>query len=132
MTGLDFSPAMVDAARKENAARGSDVELVTGDARTHDFPSGAFDCVLFSYDVYSFLPTRAEREQVLRRVREWLAPEGSVLLSARLVHRSWERAILAIQRAAGPAASEWGDSHTRWVASDGTLRPVVRTLPAGR
>jgi SAM-dependent methyltransferase len=122
-TGLDFAPAMVAAAREEATRRGVDVEFVAGDARTQEFPEGHWHCVLFSYDVYSFVPRRAEREKLLRHIRGWLAPEGVVLLSARILHRVYERGILTLQRIAGPGgAAEWGDSHTRWISSDGELR----------
>ena len=76
--------------------------------------------------------TRSFEDLLLRRVRGWLAPGGTVFLSARLVHRLYERAILTVQRLAGPAAAEWGDSHTRWVASDGKLhRSYVRYFRTG-
>ena len=125
VTGIDFAPRMVDMARADAARRGLDVEFVAADIRSWTAGPAAFAGVLFTYDVYSFLPGRETRVAVLRALRSSLAPGGVVLLSARRIRGTWARTVLAIQWLSGRrrgGIGEWGDSHTRWVASDGTLR----------
>src|SRR5262249_19643051 len=78
------------------------------------------DAVVFTYDVYSFLPDREERVQVLAGMRAWLRPGGTVFLSARTVQSAWARSILTAQRVRW--GTSFGASHTRWIASDGSLR----------
>jgi len=122
--GVDFSPAMVDHARRLAAANGAAVDFAVADLTVHDEAPGSFNAVLFTYDVYSFLPEAAGRVALLRRMARWLAPGGSILVSARLVRRPWERCILTLQWlvAGAPGIDRWGDSHTRYVDPDGTLR----------
>ncbi len=123
VTGLDFAPGMVAAARREAARRSVDVEFLAGDVRVYDPPPRSLSGVLFTYDVYSFVPQRCERVRLLGRIRDWLRPEGVVFLSARKLHTSYERAILTLQwLARGRRHAEWGDSHTRWISGDGTLK----------
>jgi SAM-dependent methyltransferase len=125
VTGVDFSPRMVDAAKAEAARRGSSARFTPSDLRVFDAPPGSFDAVVFSYDVYSFVPTRREREAMLARVSRWLAPAGVVFLSARRVRGAWGRAVLSLQwavRTARGGGMTWGDSHTRWLDGSGRLR----------
>jgi 2-polyprenyl-3-methyl-5-hydroxy-6-metoxy-1,4-benzoquinol methylase len=122
--GVDFAPAMIEHARRGADERGLDVEFVEADIRVHEEGAGSLAGVLFTYDVFSFLPDPAERVRLLRRMSGWLAREGLVFLSARLVRRGYERLILTLQwlRGAGRRGVSWGDSHTRYLAPDGSLR----------
>jgi 2-polyprenyl-3-methyl-5-hydroxy-6-metoxy-1,4-benzoquinol methylase len=122
--GLDYAPAMVEAARRAAADLGVAVEFELGDLRAHDEPTGSLSAVFFTYDVYSFIPSAAVRTGVLRRIERWLEPGGSVFLSFRRVKTSYQRSILSLQlaRRAGTAAREWGASHTRWISDGGALR----------
>lgn len=125
VSGVDFSPRMVEAAKAEALRRGSSTTFGTADLRSHDEAAGSLDAVVFTYDVYSFVPGRSDREALLARVRRWLAPGGVVFLSARRVHRWWDRIVLTLQwlrRAARGGGGAWGDSHTRWLDASGTLR----------
>jgi 2-polyprenyl-3-methyl-5-hydroxy-6-metoxy-1,4-benzoquinol methylase len=122
--GLDYAPAMIEAARRVGAARSIPVEFVLGDLRTHEEPRGSLGAVLFTYEVYSFIPKAAERVGALRRIERWLAPGGSIFLSARLVNSSYQRLILSVQRARrlGSGEREWGESHARWISPGGAIR----------
>jgi len=125
VSGVDFSPRMVEAAQAEALRRGSTATFVTADLRAHDEPAGSLSAVVFTYDVYSFVPGRGDREALLARVRRWLGEGGVVFLSARRVHRPWERVVLTLQwmaRVARIRPGAWGDSHTRWLDASGTLR----------
>jgi hypothetical protein len=78
--------------------------------------------IVFTYDVYSFLPGRAARIDVLRRMRRWLASDAALFLSARRATSWYQRSILTLQHAVQDTAGEWGDSHTRWIATNGEMR----------
>jgi SAM-dependent methyltransferase len=122
--GVDFAPAMVASAASEAARRGLEVDFRARDVRDLELEPGSLDAVLFTYDVYSFIPEASQRLRTLSRLRSWLRPDGVVFLSARRAGSVYERAILSVQwlarRPLDPG--EWGRSHSRWVAGDGSLR----------
>ena len=120
--GIDFSPNMI--AEAERLARDAALEGVCfrqADIRTFDMTPGSFDGVLFTPDVFSFLPRSRERIEVLRRLRAALSPSGRLLLSARIIRGGWSRAVLAAQWLRSAGRCEPGDSHTRFLAPDGTV-----------
>lgn len=124
VSGVDFSPAMVEHARAEGRRRGFDVSFQVADLREHREPEGSLGAVVFTYDVYSFLPGARSRVDVLRRVGSWLRPGGVALLSARRLRRPYDALLLTLQHAARRRRgerSEWGATHTRWIAPDGRL-----------
>ncbi len=120
VTGVDFAPRMVELAQQEGARRRLAVRFHRADLLQHDEPAGSLAAVLFTHDVYSFLPDRDHRCRLLENMSGWLEPEGCILLSARRVSRLYERWILTLQwlRRGG---RHWGHSHTRWVSADGAL-----------
>ena len=123
--GVDFAERMVDAARSEAARRGSTVTFVAADLRSHEQPTGALGAVVFTYDVYSFVPGSRAREEILARIARWLAPGGALFLSARRTRGIWDRAVLGLQglsRISRRGRPEWGDSHTRWLDASGNMR----------
>jgi SAM-dependent methyltransferase len=125
VTGIDFSPRMIEMARAAAARAEVAIDLVTVDVRDVRLATGAIDCAFFTYDAYSFLPGRAARVGVLRKLAASLAPGGVVLLSARRPRGGWSRAVLGLSwlaRQRRGETHEWGDSHTRWVSGDGRLR----------
>jgi SAM-dependent methyltransferase len=125
VSGVDFSPRMIEAARAEAHRRGSSASFFAADLRSHDEGVASLDAVVFTYDVYSFVPELRDREALLGRVGRWLRPGGAVFLSARRATRPWDRAVLSLQwlaRAARGRRGAWGDSHTRWLDATGRLR----------
>lgn len=126
VTGIDFSPAMVSAARRLSRDAGSAasrVEFVLTDLTAHEEPLGSLAGIYFTYDVYSFLSGRAQRIELLKRMARWLEPDGLLLLSARRVGRPYSAFVLTLQRAARGRApgARWGQSHTLWISTDGKL-----------
>ncbi len=121
--GVDFAPAMIAASRREAERRGLAVEFIEADLRSMAAPDPPLDGVLFTYDVFSFIPDAGSRIRLLGRVREWLAPGGLVFLSARRVAGSYERLIFTIQWLSHRRrrALDWGASHTRWISSRGNM-----------
>jgi len=123
--GVDFAPGMVTLARRAATARGLDVEFRQGDVREFDPGARRFSAIVFTHDVYSFVPGRDERIRLLRRMAAWLEAGGVVLISARRAGSLHERLLLSVQWLSALRAGdkpEWGASHTRWVAADGNLR----------
>jgi len=123
VVGIEFSPAMVRSSATEATRRGLDVAFLQADVREHAARAASLDGVLFTYDVYSFLPGSRERVELLRRIRSWLRPGGCVFLSARRLLSFYDRLILSLQWLAlqRSGEAEWGDSHTRWIPDDGRL-----------
>jgi SAM-dependent methyltransferase len=123
VSGVDFSHAMIESAKRGAEEQGRQIEFTQADIRTHRESPRSLGGILFTYDVYSFLPRAAERIELLREMRTWLVPGGALFLSARLVRPLYERLILTLQwlRAGSLQPSAWGDSHTRYLTSDGVL-----------
>lgn len=122
--GVDFSAAMTERARRAAQEESLRVEFETGDLREHREASGSLDAILFTPDVYSFVPGEDARTTLLRKMRGWLRPGGVVFLSPRWVTRGYERWILTlswIRRGVGRGRG-WGASHTRYIGTDGELR----------
>lgn len=125
VAGVDFSERMVASARAEASRRGSKAQFFAADLRSYDDAEGSLAAVVFTYDVYSFVPGTDARRALLARVRRWLAPGGAVFLSARRAQGAWDRAVLTLQWAAAAARGRpvaWGDSHTRWLDASGAFR----------
>jgi 2-polyprenyl-3-methyl-5-hydroxy-6-metoxy-1,4-benzoquinol methylase len=122
--GVDFAPAMIDRARRSARESDLDVEFRQADLRTHEEPAGSLDGILFTSDVYSFVPRASHRVRLLTKMAGWLAPGGTIAVGLRPVRRSYDRWILTLQWLRWNAGFPgfWGDSHTRYVAPDGMLR----------
>ena len=122
--GVEFSPTMVSLALEEVERRGLDVDFRQIDVREMELPEGRLGGVVFTYDVFSFLPKRRERVELLCRLRSWLRPDGVVFLSSRRLLSLYDRMILSLQWLAlqRSGEAEWGDSHTRWIPNDGRMR----------
>ena len=110
-----------------------EIDFVLGDVRDGRFGEATYSAVLFTYDVYSFLPRRDQRIEVLRRLRSLLRTPGSCFVSARRIGSSYDRLVLSQQWAARAGRGEWGDSHTRWIDTAGKLRrSYVRVFTPGQ
>ncbi len=120
--GIDFSEAMIAAARRRAAARELTVAFRCENVASFRPPAESYDAVLFTYDVYSFLRGRAYRVEVLKRISSWLGSSGAIFLSARRAVEARPRIMLTLQWVLARGSREWGDSHTRWIDSEGTLR----------
>src|SRR4029453_7657144 len=102
----------------EQAARqGLSATFEVADLRLHAEPPGSLAAVVFTYEVFSFLPRSRERIAALRSMAPWLMKGGVIFLSARRLHGAYEAFVLSVLHRAGLGAGrEWGDSHTRWIA----------------
>jgi demethylmenaquinone methyltransferase / 2-methoxy-6-polyprenyl-1,4-benzoquinol methylase len=76
VTGLDFSPAMLDVARRRAGGRPGDVEFLTGDAMHLPLADNAFDIVTMGYGLRNL----ADWETGLREMIRVAKPGGRVLV----------------------------------------------------
>ncbi len=93
LTGIDFSPAMLEIARRRGADLGIDVSLHEGDAQALDFDDESFDTVVITLALCSVPDDRqtvAEAWRVLRPGGRLLLLEhvGSPLVPIRLAQRA--------------------------------------------
>jgi SAM-dependent methyltransferase len=76
VTGVDFVPEMVEKA-KENAARhGMRIEGLVQEISKIDVTTGAYDVAWLSAAMYSCVPTRGRRVEMLKRIGKALKPGG--------------------------------------------------------
>jgi ubiquinone/menaquinone biosynthesis C-methylase UbiE len=77
LTGVDFSPAMLDLARKRAADLDIDVDLRVGDAQALDFPDASFDTVVCTFGLCAIPDDRAALAEMIGVLR----PGGLLLLA---------------------------------------------------
>ena len=104
LAGVDFSPAMIEAARDIGRALGADIPFQVGDATCLEVPAPAFDGAIFGFNGLMQIPGRANRRKALRCLRALVAGGG------KLVFTSHDRAFPS-------ARAHWRQT------SEGTLRP---------
>lgn len=76
LTGVDFSPAMLEIARSRAAEAGMDVELGRGDAQALDFADASFDSVVCTLSLCSI----PDDHRAVGEVKRVLRPGGRFLL----------------------------------------------------
>jgi ubiquinone/menaquinone biosynthesis C-methylase UbiE len=92
LTGIEWSPAMLQIARRRAAELGRAVDLSEGDAHALPYPDASFDTVVCSLSLCAILdPDRAVAE--MARV---LRPGGRLLLLDHVAGSSWP--VRAVQR----------------------------------
>ena len=80
VTGVDFVPAMVERARKNVLERGTRMEAQVWEVSRWGAPAGSFDVVWLSGGgLYSTVPTRRKRVELLKSARVSLRPGGRVV-----------------------------------------------------
>lgn len=132
VTGIDFTPALLDAARERAREEGLDITLREGDAEALDLPDAAFDRVLSVFGVM-FAPNHARAAAELWRV---CRPGGRIVITA------WTPAggigdILSILQEGAPPPPPgfqppplWGSPrHLRELFPEGELSTSVEELP---
>lgn len=122
LLGLDFSAEMIVRARRATPAE-LPVEYQVADLRTVELAAESYEAVVFTPDVYSFVPESAARIALLARLRASLTGPRWVALSARLARDRWTRALLRLQWIASSRDRQrgLGSTHTRWTGDDGAL-----------
>jgi SAM-dependent methyltransferase len=79
VTGVDYVGALVDRARENAARRGVRIDGLVQEISQLDVPAGAYDVVWMSRVMYSCVPTRARRVEMVRRITRALKPGGLFL-----------------------------------------------------
>lgn len=122
--GFDVLDEMQQAARRNAAGAGVDVDFFRCDMSELDLPGRTFDGIYVTPLVYSFIRTRSRRVLSLRRLGRHLAPGASVVYSAHLL-KSFPQAVSALLAWARHAARrprfEFGDWYTWFLLPDGTI-----------
>jgi ubiquinone/menaquinone biosynthesis C-methylase UbiE len=77
LTGIEFSPAMLDIARRRATELGRDVDLRLGDAEQLEFADESFDTVVCTYG----LCTIPDDGEAVREARRVLRPGGALVLA---------------------------------------------------
>src|SRR6266487_2525156 len=90
LTGIEFSPAMLEIARHRAASLGRPVDLRLGDAQALDLPDAAFDTVICTLSLCA-IPNEGRAIAEMKRV---LRPGGRlVLLDHVIASPAWARAM---------------------------------------
>lgn len=92
LTGVDYSPAMLDVARARARSLGRAVDLREGDAHALPFPDASFDTVVCTLGLCSVRDDRKAVSELIRVLR----PGGRLLLLDHIGGAS--RPVRAVQR----------------------------------
>ncbi len=77
LTGVDFSPAMLERARDRARKLGRTVELHEGDAQALEFPDASFDTVVCTFSLCGV----SDERQAVAEMKRVLRPGGLLLLA---------------------------------------------------
>ncbi len=90
LTGVEFSPAMLELARRRADELGRQVDLRLGDAQALDLPDASFDTVVCTLSLCAIPDDRRAVEEMKRVLR----PGGRLLLLDHVIGQPrWVRAI---------------------------------------
>ncbi|MFC1948013.1 class I SAM-dependent methyltransferase [Chloroflexota bacterium] len=84
VTGVDYIPAMVDVAIQNATRRGVTIGGLVQDISRLDVQAGAYDIVWIANEMYSCIPTRARRVEMVRRIAHALTRDGLFICQFRL------------------------------------------------
>ena len=76
VTGVDYVPDMVTRAKENGLRHGVEIKGWVGDISNLDLSSSAFDVIWISRAMYSCVPTRQRRVQMLQQITQGLKPGG--------------------------------------------------------
>jgi SAM-dependent methyltransferase len=79
VTGVDYVTAMIDRAKKNAISRGVTLDGLVQEISQLDLPAHSYDLVWLSAAMYSCVPTRARRVEMVRRIARTLKPGGYFL-----------------------------------------------------
>src|SRR6266536_161440 len=85
LTGVEWSPAMLDIARRRARESGRQVDLRVGDAQALEFPDASFDTVVCTFSLCG-IPDDRKAVAEMRRV---LRPGGLLLLGDHVASTAW-------------------------------------------
>jgi ubiquinone/menaquinone biosynthesis C-methylase UbiE len=90
LTGVDFSPAMLQLARRQADRLGRQVDLREGDAQALQLPDASFDTVVCTFSLCAI----PDERRAIAEMRRVLRPGGRLLLLDHVAGTSrWVRAV---------------------------------------
>jgi len=107
LTGVEWSPAMLDLARRRAEALGREVDLRLGDAQALAFPDGSFDTVVCTFSLCGIPDDRRAVGEMGRVLR----PGGLLLLADHVEASRWD--ARAAQRLIELVTIPLGGEHLR-------------------
>jgi len=107
LTGVEWSPAMLDIARRRAEQLGVSVDLRQGDAQALEFPDAAFDTVVCTFSLCAIPDDRL----ALREMARVLRPHGGLLLADHVAAAS--APVRAVQRLIELVTVPLGGEHFR-------------------
>jgi ubiquinone/menaquinone biosynthesis C-methylase UbiE len=107
LTGIEWSPAMLDVARRRARQLGREVDLRIGDAQAMEFPDAAFDTVVCTFSLCAIPDERKALEEMARMLR----PGGLLLLADHVEATRWY--ARAVQRLLELVTIPVGGEHFR-------------------
>ena len=105
LTGIEFSPAMLELAKRRAAEVGREVDLRLGDAEALEFDDASFDTVVCTYA----LCTIPDDRQAVREATRVLRPGGRLILTEHV--RSPVTAVRIGQRLLDPLMLRFEGDH---------------------
>ncbi|HUY59082.1 MAG TPA: methyltransferase domain-containing protein [Solirubrobacteraceae bacterium] len=105
LTGIEFSPAMLEVARQAAAGLSRTIDLRLGDAQALEFPDKSFDTVVCTLALCTIPDDRAAVSEAKRVLR----PGGRFLLLEHV--RSPNTAVRLCERLLDPLALRFGGDH---------------------
>ncbi|TMR88370.1 class I SAM-dependent methyltransferase [Nonomuraea basaltis] len=115
LTGVEWSPAMLDLARRRASALGIKADLREGDAQALDFPAAGFDTVVCTFSLCAIPDDRRAIAEMARVLR----PGGLLLLADHVAASAWP--VRAAQRLLEVVTVPMGGEHF--------LRRPIEQLP---
>jgi ubiquinone/menaquinone biosynthesis C-methylase UbiE len=85
ITGIDFSPAMLEIARRRSSELDRTVELRDADAHALPFPDDSFDTVVCTFSLCAI----PDEHRAIREMKRVLRPGGRLLLADHIGSRLW-------------------------------------------
>jgi SAM-dependent methyltransferase len=79
VTGVDYVAEMVDRAKQNAISRGVTLDGLEQEISRLDLPANNYDLVWLSRAMYSCVPTRERRVEMVRRIAQTLKPGGYFL-----------------------------------------------------
>ncbi len=123
--GIDYAPAMIDAARDIAADVGADIPFAVGDATRLELPAGSFGGAIFGFNGLMQIPGRANRRRALENIGRAVAAGG------KLVFTTHDRELPGARLAWDREAPEAGEAAPRG-APGFEFGDRVGELPEGR